>query len=58
MGEGWNCDGAVVKIWSGDSCASLCVLSENPLRGSCSHNNHTYMHFHSYNVSDQFVFHE
>ena len=54
MGEGWNCDGAVVDTWSW--CVSSCVFSRYPLRGSCYHNNHTYMHFHSYNVFDQFLF--
>ena len=57
MGEGWNCNGAVVEIWSFDSCAFLCVLSGYPLIGSCNHNNNTYIHIHSYNVSGQFVFH-
>ena len=31
----------MAEIWSGDACASSCVLSICPLIHSCNHNNRT-----------------
>ena len=40
--------------WWRSGPAILLLLSGYPQRGSCNHSNHTYVHFHSYNVSEQF----